>query len=328
MIEILPSSTTSEISSKLAKAHAERGEASQGRVLTLLVKTSEKNLENVLSTAIYASQEHPSRIIAIVTDRADAPDMETLPSVAVGTVAPLDAEIRLGSDGGAGEVIVLKPSEGLLRHLDTLVIPLLVPDAPIVAWWSNLVPSAPSTSLLGRMARSRITDAQMSGEPLETFLKLREHHTIEETDLSWTRLTVWRGLLAALIDEPPHTPIKSVTVCGGSTSLSVDLLAAWLAWALKVPVDIEIDENVSAVRGVIFHREDGDSTIERPRDDSSDLFITKPGQHKQTISVPHRTLGDCMTEELRRLDPDEIYNAVLTEGWDMINHDHWKNSAQ
>ena len=32
-----------------------------------------------------------------------------------------------------------------------------------------------------------------------------------------------------------------------------------------------------------------------------------------------------MTEELRRLDPDEIYNAVITEGWDMISHDHWNN---
>ncbi|TCD54204.1 OpcA protein [Alloscardovia theropitheci] len=323
MIKTLPSSTTSQISSELAKAHTERGEASQGRVLTLLVKTTEKELEEVLANAIYASQEHPSRIIAIVTDRAEAPDMETLPSVAVGTVAPLDAEIRLGSDGGAGEVIVLRPSEGLLRHLDTLVIPLLVPDAPVVAWWSNLVPASPSTSLLGRMARSRITDAQNTDSPMDTFLALREHHTIEETDLSWTRLTVWRGLLAALIDEPPHSAIKSVTVRGSNHALSVDLLAAWLAWALNVPVEIEIDENVSAVRGVVFHREDGDSIIERPSDASSDLFITKPGQHKQTISVPHRTLGDCMTEELRRLDPDEIYNAVLTEGWDMISHNHW-----
>ncbi|MFC0265805.1 glucose-6-phosphate dehydrogenase assembly protein OpcA [Alloscardovia macacae] len=323
MIEILPSSTTSQISSKLAQAHAERGEASQGRVLTLLVSTSERELENVLATAIQASQEHPSRVIAIVTDRTEAPDMTTLPAVAVGTVAPLDAEIRLGSDGGAGEVIVLRPAESLLRHLDTLVLPLLVPDAPVVAWWSSSTPASPSTSLLGSMTRSRITDAQMTADPMATFLTLREHHTVEETDLAWTRLTVWRGLLAALVDEPPHTEIQSVTVRGNSHSLSVDLLGAWLAWALKVPVSFEVDEHVSAVRGVVFHRTDGDSVIERPSDASSDLFITKPGQMKQTISVPHRTLGDCMTEELRRLDPDEIYNAVLTEGWDMISHDHW-----
>lgn len=325
MIITLPSSTTSEISSQLALAHAKHGESPQGRVLTLLLSTSEKDLESSLETAIYASQEHPSRIIAVVTNRADAPDINTIPAVAVGTVAPLAAEIRIGSDGGAGEVIVLRPSEGLLRHLDTLVIPLLVPDAPVVAWWSGSAPYSPSKSLLGSMARSCITDAQMSDDAMGTFLKLRSQHTRVETDLSWTRLTVWRGLLAALIDEPPHTAIKSVTVRGSNNNLSVDLLGAWLAWALKVPVNFEIDENVSAVSGVFFHREDGISAIERPSDESSNVYITKPGAHKQTISVPHRTLSDCMTEELRRLDPDEIYNAVITEGWDMISHDHWNN---
>ncbi|WP_018142957.1 glucose-6-phosphate dehydrogenase assembly protein OpcA [Alloscardovia criceti] len=323
MIVNLPSSTTSEISSKLDQAHKERGEASQGRVLTLLVSTSEKELEDVLKTAIHASQEHPSRIIAIVTDRTEAPDMDTLPAVAVGTLAPLDAEIRLGSDGGAGEVIVMRPSESLLRHLDTLVIPLLVPDSPVVAWWTSSVPASPANSLLGSMARSRITDAQMTENPYETFMKLRANHSVEETDLSWTRLTVWRGLLAAMFDDQPQSPIQSVTVRGSRSHLSVDLLAAWLAWALKVPVKFEFDPNVSAVSGVIFHLAEGDSAIERPDDTSSDIFITTPGQHKQTVSVPHRTLKECMTEELRRLDPDEIYNAVLTEGWDKISHEHW-----
>ncbi len=325
MILTLPSSTTSEISSKLSKAHAERGEASQGRVLTLLISTSKEELESVLETAIHASQEHPSRIIAIVTDRAEAPDLQTLPAVAVGTVAPLDAEIRLGSDGGAGEVIVLRPSEGLLRHLDTLVIPLLVPDAPVVAWWSSDVPASPSTAALGSMSRSRITDAQLTDNPMTTFLKLRKHHTMQETDLSWTRLTIWRGLLAALIDEPPHDSIESVTVRGSKNHLSVDLIGAWLAWALKVPVSFEIDPNVSAVSGVFFNTANGTLAIERPNDSSSNVYITKPGQMQQKISVPHRTLGDCMTEELRRLDPDEIYNAVLTEGWDMISHEHWND---
>ena len=80
------------------------------------------------------------RIIAVVTDRADAPDINTIPSRCCGNCGSLAAEIRIGSDGGAGEVIVLRPSEGLLRHLDTLVIPLLVPDAPVVAWWSGSAP--------------------------------------------------------------------------------------------------------------------------------------------------------------------------------------------
>lgn len=322
MIKNLPHSTTSEISSELAKAHAERGEVSQGRVLTLLIHTSETELESVLKTAIHASQEHPSRVIALVSHNVDASCNDS-PVTAVGTVAPLDAEIRLGSDGGAGEVIVLRPAGGLLRHLDTLVIPLLVPDAPVVAWWSSRVPASPAQSLLGSMARSRITDAQMSENPLETFLNLRKTHTVQDTDLSWTRLTIWRGLLAAIIDEPPHTTINSITVTGNARHLSVDLLASWLAWSMKVPVSIEIDSNAVAVSGVRFHRDDGVVSIERRSNEDLNIYLTHPDRVEQKVSVPLRTLGDCMTEELRRLEPDEIYNAVLTPGWDLVDHSHW-----
>ena len=45
-----------------------------------------------------------------------------------------------------------------------------------------------------------------------------------------------------------------------------------------------------------------------------------PGQAPQTISVPVRTIEDCLTEELRRIDPDEIYADVINKGWDLIRH--------
>ena len=38
------------------------------------------------------------------------------------------------------------------------------------------------------------------------------------------------------------------------------------------------------------------------------------------MSVPMRTIEDCLTEELRRIDPDEIYAEVINEGWDLIRH--------
>ena len=61
--------------------------------------------------------------------------------------------MRFGSDAGAGEIIVLRPRGGLVRHADTLVIPLLVPDAPVVAWWPNEAPANLSKDLLGSMAQ-------------------------------------------------------------------------------------------------------------------------------------------------------------------------------
>ena len=104
----------------------------------------------------------------------------------------------------------LRPRGGLINHPDTLVIPLLVPDAPVVAWWPTTPPSNPAKDLMGAMARSRITDALHSNNPEATIERLRRNWTPEDIDLSWTRLTVWRAMLASMLDQPPHLPITAV----------------------------------------------------------------------------------------------------------------------
>lgn len=65
-------------------------------------------------------------------------------------------------------------------------------------------------------------------------------------------------------------------------------------------------------------RDDGVVSLERPYEDQA--LISMPGQAPQTISVPVRTIEDCLTEELRRIDPDEIYADVINKGWDLIRH--------
>ncbi|CAH0302797.1 hypothetical protein SRABI83_04576 [Arthrobacter sp. Bi83] len=39
--------------------------------------------------------------------------------------------------------------------------------------------------------------------------------------------------------------------------------------------------------------------------------LTQPGQPAQRISLPRRSLRDCLAEELRRLDPDEVFGLTL-----------------
>jgi glucose-6-phosphate dehydrogenase assembly protein OpcA len=39
--------------------------------------------------------------------------------------------------------------------------------------------------------------------------------------------------------------------------------------------------------------------------------LTQPGQPAQRISLPRRSLRDCLAEELRRLDPDEVFGQVV-----------------
>ena len=153
MIINLPNTNTSKISAKIDELHEERGESATGRVLTLLIDTTLKELENALGAANAASREHPCRVIAIVRDWQSANaslhnqnqdnqenQEEETPN--------LDAQVRFGADAGAGEIIILYPHNDLVRHPDTLVIPLLVPDAPIVAWWPTNSPENPAKDLL------------------------------------------------------------------------------------------------------------------------------------------------------------------------------------
>ncbi|MBT1181392.1 glucose-6-phosphate dehydrogenase assembly protein OpcA [Bifidobacterium sp. CP2] len=330
MIIDMPDTRTREIAHKIDELHEERGESATGRVLTLLIATQDDDLEHALEVANAASREHPCRVIAIVPDTSrrdgDADDVKAMektdnPAIDL-TDGPaesnLDAQVRFGADAGAGEIIILRPRNGLIDHPDTLVIPLLVPDVPVVAWWPTTPPSNPAKDLMGAMARSRITDALRSNNPEATIERLRRSWTPEDIDLSWTRLTVWRAMLASMLDQPPHLPITAAKVTGPRDFLPMDMLCAWLRLKLGVTVDVEYVDDAEAVTGVYLTREDGVVSLERPHEDQA--LISMPGQTPQAISVPVRTIEDCLTEELRRIDPDEVYGEVINEGWDLIRH--------
>ncbi|MDO4913006.1 MAG: glucose-6-phosphate dehydrogenase assembly protein OpcA [Bifidobacteriaceae bacterium] len=298
MIIDMPNTHTRDIASKIDELHDERGEAATGRVLTLLISTDKEHLEDSLSIANSASLEHPCRVIAIVIENESEENEHNL-----------CAQVRFGADAGAGEIIILYPHNGLVNHLDSLVIPLLIPDTPIVAWWPTNPPADPSKDLLGAMARTRITDVQKSDNPRETFERLLHTFNTKDIDLSWTRITVWRAMLASLLDQPPHEPITHIEVCGPRNTLPLQLLATWLHSCLNAPITITYDDSANAISAVRLTRSDGVLSVERP--EGSQAVIHFPGQTPQPIILPVRTQEECLAEELRRMDPDIVYSNVL-----------------
>jgi glucose-6-phosphate dehydrogenase assembly protein OpcA len=42
--------------------------------------------------------------------------------------------------------------------------------------------------------------------------------------------------------------------------------------------------------------------------------LIQPNQPLHDLALPRRSLRDCLAEELRRLDPDDLYGEVLTQG--------------
>jgi len=306
MIVDLPDTTTSNISKTLVKIREEGGAVALGRVLTLVISTELGHEEEAIEAANDASREHPMRVIVISTTREALVPKED---------PRLDAQIRVGGDAGASEVIVLKAYGDTASDEEGLVTGLLLPDAPVVAWWPGDAPDVVSQSPLGRIATRRITDAAAQRDPQGFLANLSRTYSPGDTDFSWTRLTLWRAQLAAVLDQPPYESISGIEVHGSADSPSTSLLAAWLQEALGVPARHELvtpAHGSSGIQGVRLRRASG--TVELERVSGSLVTLVQPNQPTHDISLPRRSLRDCLAEELRRLDPDELFGEVIVEG--------------
>ncbi|GAA1348711.1 glucose-6-phosphate dehydrogenase assembly protein OpcA [Falsarthrobacter nasiphocae] len=298
MIVDLPSTTVSKVDKALNRLRKEGGVSAVSRVLTLLVQSGPEGYEEAVEAANAASREHPCRVVVLV---AGDPEAE----------ARLDAQIRVGGDAGASEVIVLEAHGALAGESESLVSGLLLPDAPIVLWWPDGVAGTKTERTLGRMATRRITDSAADDDPRAALLTLAGRYRPGDTDLAWTRLTLWRGQLAAIVDLINPATITQITVDGAPNSPSTTLLAAWLSERLPVRVTVASTptaptEGVTRIR---ISRPEGDIELVRTAERVVELY--QPGQNVQRISLPERTLEDCLSEELRRLDADEVFGEVI-----------------
>ena len=306
MIVDLPNTTTSKISKTLVKIREEGGAVALGRVLTLIISTTLGHEEEAIEAANDASREHPMRVIVISTAAADSVALDE---------ARLDAQIRVGGDAGASEVIVLKAYGDMADDEEGLVTGLLLPDAPVVAWWPGDAPDVVSKSPLGRIAQRRITDAAVQKDPRGFLQHLASTYAPGDTDFAWTRLTLWRAQLAAVLDQPPFENISAAEVHGAADSPSTTLLAAWLQLQLQLPVIHEVTPAVagsSGIHGVKLVRKSG--VIELERTHVSIVTLIQPNQPTHDISLPRRSMRECLAEELRRLDPDDLFGQVITTG--------------
>ena len=283
MIIDLPSSNTSAVNRKLVELRESGGVFALGRVLTLVVVTDDgPGLEKSIDAANEASREHPCRVIVVARGQRRA-------------AARLDAQIRVGGDAGASEVIVLR-GYGALADGEAgagMVMPLLLPDAPVVAWWPGEAPASPADDAIGRLAQRRITDALATKNPTKAFEQRRRDHHEGDTDLVWTRLTHWRAQIAAALDVPPFDDVTAAVVAGEAVSPSTELMAGWLAAALGIKVKRSpVEENGKAEGMVLVRLTRPSGTIELVRPDGRTARLTQPGQPERRIALARRGVPD------------------------------------
>ncbi|QYC42978.1 Glucose-6-phosphate dehydrogenase subunit [Nonomuraea coxensis DSM 45129] len=291
---MLSDTTAGKISAQFTHLRHQMGAPAIGMVLTLVVVCEERHQYDALRAATEAAREHPSRIIVLITREPDE-------------AIRLDAELRIG-ENTPGEVVVLRLYGELTRHADSVVSPLLLPDTPVVVWWPGVAPEVPSKDPIGALAQRRITDAKgFDGGGVQSLVTRAKGYAPGDTDLSWARLTPWRSLLAAAFDQPVGRVRKGV-VEGAAGHPSAPLLAAWLSERLGATMKVAESDGpgLTAVR-----LQTGDGELAVVRNDARLATLSRPGQPDRNVALARRTTSELMSEELRRLDSDEIYEAAV-----------------
>ncbi|MEU7000739.1 glucose-6-phosphate dehydrogenase assembly protein OpcA [Nonomuraea sp. NPDC046570] len=290
---MLTETTAGKISAHLTHLRHQMGAPAVGMVLTLVVVCEERDQYDSVRAATEAAREHPSRILVVISRETDE-------------VNHLDAELRIG-ESTPGEVVVLRLYGELTQHADSVVSPLLLPDTPVVVWWPGEAPAVPAKDPIGMLAQRRITDAKPAHDGVKLLASRAKGYTDGDTDLAWTRLTPWRSLLAAAFDQPVGK-VKKGVVEAVEGHASAPLLAAWLSERLGAPIKVtgSAGPGLTAVRLAL-----PDSEISVTRTDARLATLSRPGQPDRHVALARRQTSELLSEELRRLDTDEIYEAAL-----------------
>ncbi|MER6566648.1 glucose-6-phosphate dehydrogenase assembly protein OpcA [Streptomyces sp. NPDC001093] len=303
----LTDTTAGDINKAFVQGRRAIGTPAVGMVLTLVIVTDEENAYDALKAAGDASREHPSRTLVVIKRVSRGPRDRTS--------SRLDAEVRVGADAGTGETAVLRLYGEVAGHADSVVLPLLLPDAPVVVWWPVNAPLDPAKDPLGALAQRRVTDTYAAEQPVRELSARAASYTPGDTDLSWTRITPWRSMLAAALDQVT-CEVRAVEVEGEEFNPSCELLAMWLADRLDVPVK----RSLSGGPGLTAVRMDTTcGSIVLDRADGTLATLAIEGQPARAVALKRRETAELIAEELRRLDPDDTYASALRYGVERLN---------
>ena len=219
----------------------------------------------------------------------------------------------IGGRLGPGEAAVLRMYGRLALHAESVVLPLLAPDAPVVTWWFGQPPHLIAHDPLGVLADRRVTDVSLADDPLEALRQRAADYAPGDTDLAWTRATSWRALCASAFDsiDRPGAARRSSPARPDPTR---ELVAGWLRAALEVDGRAAPTPAATACRRSASRSTTTAATVTRcasAREDGRTALLSRTGQPDRRMPLEPRELGDLLAEELRRLDADETYARAL-----------------
>jgi glucose-6-phosphate dehydrogenase assembly protein OpcA len=290
----LADTSAGEINKALITARRAHGGPTAGHVMTLIVAAEGMGSGPAVQATCRTASEHPSRILVV---RRHAGESNTR----------LDADVFGSGERGPGEMVILDLSGELAAHADSVVVPLLIPDTPVVTFWPGTGPEDPCADPLGRLSQRRITDLAAAPDAPARLRARAGYYSDGDTDLAWTRLTLWRSVLATALDDQNSWP-SAGAVAAEPGSASAELLALWLSARLNIPVE-RSESSGPGLTEVRLTFDEGEVALRRA--DGRLAMLSSPGHDERPIALKRRDLAELMGEELRRLDADDIYAECL-----------------
>jgi glucose-6-phosphate dehydrogenase assembly protein OpcA len=289
--------TGNEVVKALSSERRSAGGLASGLALTLVGVVDERQVREAEAAATIAASAHPCRLLIVV--RADVTQQRSR----------LDAEIVVGGRLGPCEAVVMRMQGRLALHAESVVMPLLAPDVPVVTYWQAAPPDRIAYDPLGVVADRRITDSAQAPEPVQSLRTRADDYAPGDTDLAWTRVTPWRTLLAGAFDAGP-AQVTAAKIISPPTDPCATLLGGWLK--ARLGVDATFEKGSSKLMEAVHLSLNDGGTMELVREiDAGTATLRRSGQADQTLPMPRRPLGEELAEELRRLDADEPYSAAL-----------------
>jgi glucose-6-phosphate dehydrogenase assembly protein OpcA len=282
MTQTLWDTTGGDIVKALLVERRSAGALASGLALSLVVIVDEKHVAEAETAATAAAAAHPCRLLIVVRRSLEVDSR-------------LDAEVQIGGRLGPTEAVVMRMHGRLALHAESVVLPLLAPDAPVVTWWHSAPPDEIAADALGVLANRRITDSAQGADPMAALHRRAEDFAPGDTDLAWTRTTPWRALLASAMDAVESWPTRA-TIGAEAGNPSIE-------------TEVE-DSGGPGITHAELHADDGYRVrIERP--DGRLATLQRGEEPERQLPLPRRELGDLLAEEVRRMDPDLVYAEAL-----------------
>ncbi len=216
------------------------------------------------------------------------------------------------------EQVEITASDAALADLPSVVVPLTVPDLPLIVWCrSARLLAMPEFRAIAAMAWKVVFDSAAAPDAAEVLKRAQElaEGGVMLGDLSWTRLTRWREMLSQVFENQQNTAllpgVASVDVeWTASLHVTALYLAAWIRDSLAV-AGVKPSLNISPGGGDSLHARLKGTGIALELTREADRMVVTLNGASQCTNLPQPTDYLLMREELGIVRHDPVFEATL-----------------